>query len=248
MGVNLDFARGKMPLVMTASLSLVSKSHTLRCDAKQAETRFAVFDKFISSVEHFYLGDHLPKPFIKGAQPKYLETLEPGGVPVINTLSIQQLSIRIEQCRFIAQEDFDVIEDERKPKPNDVLLTVDGGTSIGKPVLFDLEGDYAIDSHVAILRPAELDPRLLVYLLASPLGQVQFQQAESGASGQTGVTEEDIRRFRFPLINEDDAKQVLSEIERKRAELAQLAATLREKEEEVWNGFNQAITSKAKHR
>ena len=246
MGVKLDFSRGKMPLVMTASLSLVSKSHTLRCDAKQAETRFAAFDNFISSIKHFYLGDYLPNPFVKGSQPKYLETLEPGGVPVINTLSIQQLSIRIEQCRFIAQEDFDIIEDERKPNLNDVLLTVDGGTSIGKSVLFDLEGDYAIDSHVAILRPAGLDPRLLVYLLASPIGQIQFQQAESGASGQTGVTEEDIRRFRFPLINEDDAIKVVSDIERNRAELAQIAATLRKKEEELWKGFNQAIILKTK--
>jgi hypothetical protein len=209
LGIELNFSRGKMPLVMTASLSLISRSHTLRCDAKQAETRFAAFDKFISSIEHFYLGDYLPAPFVKGSQPKYLETLEPGGVPVINTLSIQQLSIRIEQCRFIAQEDFDVIEDDRKPRLNDVLLTVDGGTSIGKPVLFDLEGDYAIDSHVAILRPAGLDPRLLVYLLASPLGQVQFQQAESGASGQTGVTEEDIRRFRFPFLDQNDAREVV---------------------------------------
>lgn len=226
---------------MWASLSLVGRSHTLRCDAKQFEERFIVFDEFIASVDHFHLGDYLPDGFIKGSQPKYLETLEPSGVPVISTLAIQQLSIRIDQCRFIAQEDFELIDDERKPKQNDVLLTVDGGTSIGKPVLFDLEDDYAIDSHVAILRPIGLDPRMLVYLLASPIGQLQFQRAESGASGQTGVTEEDIRRFRFPSMSNEAVDSIVTNLERSREELAHLAAQLKAKEDQVWEDFNRRI-------
>jgi len=241
-----DFSREKMPLAMTASLSLVAKSHTIRCDARQAEKRFAEFEVFISSVEHFYLGDFLPNAFVKGKQPQYIESLEPSGVPVINTLAIQQLSIRVEECRFITQEDYDALDDERKPKKNDVLLTVDGGPSIGKPVSFDLEEDYAIDSHIAILRPVSLDPKWLVYLLASPLGQVQFQQAESGASGQTGVTEEDVRRFRFPVIKEQDIEQILGDLDRERAKIVELASTMREAEERAWGEFNLGIASKAR--
>lgn len=43
--------------------------------------------------------------------------------------------------------------------------------------------------------------------VASPIGQLQFNRAESGASGQTSVTEEDLRRFRFPtkLLAQIDA-------------------------------------------
>jgi hypothetical protein len=248
MGITMDFLRDEqMPLIMTSSLGLISKSHSLRCDARQAEPRFAAFEEFVTSVEHFYLGDFLPAPIVKGSQPTYIESVESDieGVPVISTIVIQRLAINKEACRYITQEDYDTLDDARKPKPSDVLLTVDGGTSIGKPVLFELEESYAIDSHVAILRPEGLDPRVLVYLLASPLGQVQFRQAESGASGQTAVLEEDIRRFRFPAINGDDLEAVVTQFEHERSELARLEAELHEKERNAWRSFNEAITASA---
>ena len=245
MVVTPNLAREKTPLVMTAGLSLISRSHTLRCDAKQAETRFAEFEAFISSVEHFCLGDFLPGPLLKGVQPNYIESLEPEGVPVISTIAIQQLTIRKELCRYISVDDFDAIGVERRPRKNDVLLTMDGGTSIGKPAVFDLEGEFAVDSHVAILRPLGLDPRLLVYALACPLGQVQFQQAESGASGQTAVTEEDVRRFRFPILSQEDIEAIVSALDSERAKVAQLAAQLREMEGQAWLGFYRAMVSGA---
>lgn len=248
MVIEPNLSRDKTPMVMTASLSLVRKSHTLRADAKQGERRFAEFEAFISSVDAFCLSDFLPEPFVRGAQPQYIETLEPVGVPVISTMAIQDLSIRTELCRYITQDDYDSLHEAPKARKNDVLLTMDGGPSIGKPVFFDLDGDYAIDSHVAILRPVGIDPRLLVYLLASPLGHVQFQQAESGASGQTGVTEEDVRRFRFPVLADAAIDALLHEFAQARAEIAQLVEGLRRKEEEAWAAFNQAIVARAKPR
>jgi type I restriction enzyme S subunit len=233
---------------MKASLSLISKSYTLRCDAKQAETRFSNFDRFISSVEHFYLDDYLPNAFIKGVQPKYIETLEPEGVPVISTICIQQLSIRKELCRYITQEDFDQFEKERKPKKGDVLVTVDGGTSIGKPVYFDIDEDFSIDSHVVILRPVGLDPKLLVYLLASPLGQIQFQQAESGASGQTGVNEDDIRRFKFPVIDKKVIQSLVENFDKDRASVASLEEKLKQKVDDTWRTFTSSIISNSKQK
>lgn len=241
-----DLSREKTPSAMIASLSLVARSHTLRADAKQAEKRFAEFEAFISSVHHFYLNDFVPKPFVKGAQPKYIESLDPNGVPVISTLAIQNLSIRKEACRYISQEDYDSLNEGRKPREKDVLLTMDGGPSIGKPVVFDLGEEYAIDSHVAILRPVGLNPRLLVYLLASPLGQVQFNQAESGASGQTAVTEEDVRRFRFPVMSSNDIDAIVGQLDQGLAEIGQLAEELRRKQSEAWTAFNEAIVEKAK--
>lgn len=241
-----NLQREKMPMAMTASLRLVSQSHTLRCDAKQAERRFSEFGRFISSAEHFSLGDFLPKPFVKGCQPNYIETPGPTGVLVISTITIQRLSIQKELCRFITYDDYEALDNARKPKKSDVLLTMDGGTSIGKPALFDFDEDYAIDSHVAILRPVGLDPKLLVYLLASPLGQIQFQRAESGASGQTAVTEEDIRRFRFPLIDEQAICEIVANVDAQRAELAELTATLHDKEKATWGGFYQAIVANSK--
>lgn len=246
MGVTIKLKGDDKPLIMTASFSQIAKSHTLRCDAKQSEKRFAEFDNFILSVDHFYLGDFLPKPFVKGIQPRYIESIEPDGVPVINTLSIQNLSIHTEMCRYITQEDYDNTEPDRKPTQGDVLLTLDGGTSIGKPVLFDFLDEYAIDSHVAILRPVELDPCWLTYLLSSPLGQVQFQQAESGASGQTGVTEEDVRRFRFPIVDDKDVQIIVNSLDEQLSTIVKLEAELKQKSYIAWSTFTTAILDKSR--
>jgi hypothetical protein len=246
MGLKLDFAKVETPAALKSSLKVVARSHSLRCDAKQAEPRFEKFRQFIESVDSFCLGDFLPQPFVKGLQPAYLETVDPDGVPVISTLAIQRLRIVVDACRFISRESFDAIDLTRKPRTNDVLLTLDGGTSIGKPVLFELDDEYAIDCHVAILRPEGLDPRLLVYLLASPLGQVQFHQAESGASGQTAVTEEDVRRFRFPVIDATQVSKIVHDFEASRLTMLKLEDQLKKSEDEAWERFNKALVTSEK--
>jgi hypothetical protein len=238
----------KTPIVAVCSLSLVGRSHSLRCDAKQAERRFAEFERFMSSVSCFQLGDFLPGPFFKGVQPRYIESLEPEGVPVISTICIQQLKIRTELCRFITAEDYESIEADKKPRKGDVLVTLDGGTSIGKPSLFNLEDEYSIDSHIAILRPTGLNPEVLVYMLASPLGQIQFQRAESGASGQTGVTEEDVRRFRFPVMDSEAMSRIFGRFDSELTEIDEGRATLRAREEEVWQGLSDELLTAARPR
>ena len=230
------------PVIMNTRLSIAARSHTLRCDAKQAERRFRDFDQFIRSVPHYQLGGVLPKSFVKGKQPQYLESIDPAGIPVVSTLAIQDLQIQVELCRYIADEDYQELEDERIPKMGDVLLTMDGGPSIGKPALFDLEGDYAVDSHIAILRPVGLSPQWLVYLLASPLGQVQFQRAESGASGQTGVTEDDVRRFLFPSVSDAEVSRIVALVDQERSEARRLIAEAERREEVGWQAVVEAMT------
>ena len=159
------------------------------------------------------LGDFLPRPFIKGIQPEYLEEPSGDSVPVVNTLSIQNLSLNIDSCRHIARSIFDGLDDDRKLTKDDVLLTMDGGVSIGKPVLFSFRNAMTMDSHIVVLRPEGISPMGLTYLLASPLCQMQFRQAESGASGQTSVTEDDVRRFLVPSSLLDKLDQIVNEID-----------------------------------
>jgi hypothetical protein len=222
---------------MKMSVSDVASSYSFRCDAKQAERRFRDFDKWIAGVANFTLGDVLPEPFVKGSQPEYADEATTG-ITVITTLAIQNLAIDPAGCRIALSVDFGD-GDARRPRASDVLLTVDGGPSIGKPVLFDLTGDYAIDSHVAILRPSDIEPTMLVHLLASPLGQLQFQRAESGASGQTAVTEDDIRRFRFPAID-TTLEKAIADVKTARADADRLRAAATEKEDQGWEAFLQA--------
>lgn len=245
MAVNIKWERDRCPVTRTGSLKLVGQSYTLRCDAKQAEKCFYDFQTAMGRIEVVQLGCFFPRPFVKGAQPKYLETLDPEGVPVINTLAIQKLRINIEACRHISEDDFERLSEERRLRQGDVLLTLDGGTSIGKPVYFQLDDDFTVDSHVAILRPEGIDPLVLVYLLASPFGQLQFQLAESGASGQTAVTEEDIRRFVFPKTQAATLSKLVSTLHKERGVVGKEAAVLEQREREAWQQFNEALINGA---
>lgn len=221
---------------MRASLLDVARSHTLRCDPKQSEQRFRDFDARINGALHWTLGERLPNPIMKGAQPDYLDSLDESGIPVISTMAVQNLSIDTAACRRVAEPDYGA-DDVRKPQIGDVLLTVDGGPSIGKPALFELDGDWAVDSHVAILRPAGVDPSLLVYLLASPLGQIQFQRAESGASGQTAVTEDDLRRFVFPELTPAAAEEALAKVHTAQYEADRLRTQAAATQDAGWEEF-----------
>jgi hypothetical protein len=225
---------------MTMSLADIAKTPTLRFDVKQSESRFRDMDSYLDSIDTFLVGDVLPRGLIKGGQPTYTEDTS-GSVPVISTASIQDMALVREVCRYTNSPDWGA-KNEKKPITGDILLTMDGGVSIGKPLLFDFDEDFTVDSHVAILRPVGVDAALLVYLLASPIGQAQFQRAESGASGQTAVNEDDIRRIRLPRVDPLLVQKAVSSLSAAR----QVADTYREKargtEEQGWAVFLQQLT------
>jgi type I restriction enzyme S subunit len=193
----------------------------------------------LSDKETVYLGEFLPDPLTKGSQPEYLQEGE--GIPVINTLSIQNMSINVSDCRHISEEDFQKLSKNRVLQKNDVLLTMDGGTSIGKPVLFELDGEYTVDSHVAILKPQGISPKALVFLLASPIGQLQFQKFESGASGQTSVTEEDLRRFVIPKSAIARLENYIEELGKERERIESEREKLEKAETNMWINFTKKV-------
>lgn len=230
-----------LPKVFEGSLGLVATNYALRCDAKYADYDFRSLEERIRKNSFVELGEFFPSPFIKGVQPEYLDYPTEDSVPVINTLTIQNLAIREYDCRHMSRDDFDVLSEDRRLSVGDVLLTMDGGVSIGKPVRFDLPGDFTVDSHVCILRPVKLSALELVYLLASPVGQMQFRRAESGASGQTAVTEEDIRRFVFPTSVLKNLKGAVQEIEKKRRAINAARLQVDKREANIWKELGKLV-------
>ena len=196
-----------------SSLRLISDQFALRCDTKIADRQFRELIDQIRKAPFKELGEFLPNPFVKGIQPNYLESPTEDSVGVINTLSIQNLSLDIEACHHISSEAFQRLADSKKLNNGDVLLTVDGGVSIGKPLNFAAEQEMAMDSHIVALRPHGISSIGLTYLLASPICQQQFRRAESGASGQTSVTEDDVRRFIVPTSLLNNIEQMAVEID-----------------------------------
>jgi hypothetical protein len=90
-----------------------------------------------------------------------------------------------------------------------------------------------------ILRPVGLGSLALLYLLASPLGQMQFRRAESGASGQTTVTEDDVRRFIFPRAILKSVDKVAAKIEASRKEIMKRRRELDVEETSLWRQLEQ---------
>ena len=201
-----------------SSLELIGSHYTLRCDAKLADEEFLALEQQIRRGPFRELGDFLPYPFIKGIQPEYLEEQTEESLPVVNTLAIQNLSLNAHSCRHIARAIVDEVNVARKLTNGDVLLTMDGGVSIGKAVIFSFEEAMTEDSHIVALRPEGISPMSLTYLLASRVCLKQFRQAESGASGQTSVTEDDVRRFIVPPSLLEKIDLIASEIDDMRSQ------------------------------
>jgi hypothetical protein len=241
----------KLPLRARSNLATVARNPSLRIDAKQAAPSCRQLDAMLDSVDTFFLNEFLPEPFVKGVQPIYLaDGQEDGGAAVVSTLAVRPLSINFGACRRISGEAFEALSHNRKLRNGDVLLTTDGGTSIGKAAVFvaplnedgdPVEGGFTVDSHVAILRPRSITPVLLAYLLCSPMGQLQFQRAESGASGQTAVSEEDVRRFRFPRVAPEQfeaaARSLTSSLDKAR----RLELAAHKRREKGWNTFEDIL-------
>lgn len=103
-----------------------------------------------------------------------------------------------------------------------------------------MECGFTVDSHVAVLRPCGISPVLLAYLLCSPMGQIQFQRAESGASGQTAVSEEDVRRFRFPRVPEAAFEQARESFTAALEEARRLEAEAYKKRQDGWGPLRQS--------
>jgi hypothetical protein len=241
LSTNLSLPETSYPKAFTSSLRLISTNYALRCDAKYADSEVIELEKKIRDGGFFYLGDYIASPILKGGQMDYIEQPTDDSVPIVNTLSIQNLKIRVSDCRHVVREDYDALSSDRQLRPHDVLLTVDGGVSIGKPVLFDLAGPFSVDSHVAILRPTGIAPFAFVYLLASPLAQMQFRRFESGASGQTTVTEDDFRRFVFPKSALKAIDAIAEKIEKSRQRIGKERLKLDQQEADAWRELDALI-------
>lgn len=121
--------------------------------------------------------------------------------------------------------DFYNRSEKGKIKPYDILMCKDGaltgkvwnstgvGTA-GRVTLFDLDGDFVVDSHITIVRIDNLKatPKYIMYASAN----IGFKNIEAMANGQSGQIElvlPTIKSIRVPLPPLDKQKEIVAEIE-----------------------------------
>ena len=119
-------------------------------------------------------GDHLPPP--------KSET----GVPFVTIANVDSYNhFDFSDTMFVPQSYYDKLDDKRKARKGDILLTVVG--SFGIPILITDDTPFVFQRHIAILRPnpAVVDSRFLYYTMMSKSFYAQADAYAIGAAQRT---------------------------------------------------------------
>lgn len=119
-------------------------------------------------------GDHLPPP--------KSET----GVPFVTIANVDSYNhFDFTDTMFVPQSYYDKLDDKRKARKGDILLTVVG--SFGIPILITDDTPFVFQRHIAILRPnpAVIDSRFLYYTMMSKSFYAQADAYAIGAAQRT---------------------------------------------------------------
>lgn len=113
--------------------------------------------------------------------------------------------------RYFVSKDF--VSDERNLQHGDILINSTGVGTAGRVTLFDLDGNYVVDSHITIVRPdmKRVLPKYVLYLLAD----IGFDKLEAMANGQSGQIElaiDTIQNIKIPLPPLDVQQIIVNEL------------------------------------
>ncbi len=176
----LDEAREKAQAVVdsfeTRKAAILHKAFTGELTAKWREEHgvrmesweVRTLDSVCSSI---FDGDHMPPPKAES------------GIPFLVISNVNTGHLTFENTRFVPQEYYDTLSDTRKPQLGDVLYTLVG--SFGIPVVVNSKRPFCFQRHMALLRPIDVSPQFLWYILQTP---EMYDKASSIATGTAQLT------------------------------------------------------------
>lgn len=140
------------------------EEHGVRMESWEVRT----LDSVCSSI---FDGDHMPPPKAES------------GIPFLVISNVNTGHLTFENTRFVPQEYYDTLSDTRKPQLGDVLYTLVG--SFGIPVVVNSKKPFCFQRHMALLRPIDVSPQFLWYILQTP---EMYDKASSIATGTAQLT------------------------------------------------------------
>ena len=176
----LDEAKEKAQAVVdsfeTRKAAILHKAFTGELTAKWREEHgvgmesweVRTLDSVCSSI---FDGDHMPPPKAES------------GIPFLVISNVNTGHLTFENTRFVPQEYYDTLSDTRKPQLGDVLYTLVG--SFGIPVVVNSKRPFCFQRHMALLRPIDVSPQFLWYVLQTP---EMYDKASSIATGTAQLT------------------------------------------------------------
>ena len=155
------------------------EEHGVRMESWEVRT----LDSVCSSI---FDGDHMPPPKAES------------GIPFLVISNVNTGHLTFENTRFVPQEYYDTLSDTRKPQLGDVLYTLVG--SFGIPVVVNSKRPFCFQRHMALLRPIDVSPQFLWYILQTP---EMYDKASSIATGtaQLTVPIKRLRAMKIPRPN-----------------------------------------------
>jgi len=162
-------------------------------EIEKLEKKKSDINSKIKELKHSINNLFKDKSFKKEKLENLASMLKRGKSPKYGVSSVQ--IIKSGQARGYKEFDFtdkhfvseDFLVDERKLEKGDILINSSGIGTAGRVTLFDLNGDFVVDSHISILR-LDREKALPDYILYS-LAKIGFKTIESMATGQSGQTE-----------------------------------------------------------
>lgn len=133
--------------------------------------------------------------------------------------------------RYYVSDKF--VSDERNLQKGDILINSTGVGTAGRVTLFNLDGDYVVDSHITIVRLnlSKAIPKYVVYALAN-IGFKTIESMANGQSGQIELSSQTINSIRIPLPSVPKQKEIVSEIEALEDEIQTLETQIKTAEEQ----------------
>ena len=118
------------------------------------------------------------------------------GIPFLTVADMRPAGLNFATCSRITLDEFaEARRQHSTPRPGDVLFSKDG--TVGKVHVVNGEGDFAVLSSIAILRPdpSKLDSRFLAHFLRTPAAISAANQSKTG-SALRRIILKDIKRLR----------------------------------------------------
>ena len=148
----------------------------------------------------------------RGKSPKYSDS----GIQVIKSGQARGYFNFDFSKKYFVGHDFPV--DHRLLQKGDLLINSTGVGTAGRVTLFELDGQYLVDSHITITRlmPSMANSRYVLYALANHYGFKGIEAMALGAGGQIELSLSTIRSLKIPLPPLAIQQQIVEQIEQER--------------------------------
>lgn len=137
--------------------------------------------------------------------PKYVEN----GIPFVTSKNLNNGKIDFSDVKYITKEDAEVFNARSKVDKNDILMAMIG--SIGKPVLVDIEQEFAI-KNMALFKPVPKSNINMRYVLLLLEYAENIMKIQSTGGVQKFVSLTYLREFISPLPPIEEQQRIVDKI------------------------------------